>query len=63
LGDLLLYGLDREGETAFTETLPRRDASALRALGDERLKQFHAVEVWDGALCILRLRRRASEQA
>jgi hypothetical protein len=60
---LLLYGLDRDGETAFTETLIRQDPAALRALAHQRLEQFHGVEVWDGALCILRLRRRAAQQA
>lgn len=63
VSELLLYGLDAEGETAFTQALPRQDAAALRSLAQERLNDFHTVEVWDGALCVVRLRRRSREQA
>lgn len=63
MSELLLYGLDQQGETAFTEALPRQETAALRELASARLAEFHAVEVWDGVLCILRLRRQAARQA
>jgi hypothetical protein len=57
VSDLLFYGLDEAGGMALTEQLSRRDAAALKALARERLDQFHAVEIWDGPLCVVRLRR------
>ncbi|MDB5448916.1 MAG: hypothetical protein JWQ52_44 [Phenylobacterium sp.] len=59
---LLFYGLDEAGETTFAEEVPRQDSAALRALAAARLSEFHAVELWDGPLCIIRLRR-APQQA
>lgn len=52
----VLYGLDRAGEPAFSERLPPHDPADLRALAAERLSRCHAVEVWEGPTCILRLR-------
>jgi len=58
VGELLLYALDEAGETAFAEQLQAADRPNARALAEARLREHHAVEVWDGPLCILRLRRR-----
>ncbi|WP_133254919.1 hypothetical protein [Phenylobacterium hankyongense] len=54
---LLFYGLDEAGDATFTEEVPRQDTAALRAMAAARLSDFHAVEVWDGPLCVVRLRR------
>jgi len=61
--EFLFYGLDEAGRTASSERLHGLDLPALRALAQERLSVFHAVEVWEGPLCVVRLRRRAPEQA
>ncbi len=57
MSELLLYGLDEGGETAFTERLAEADRPQLRALARARLDRFAQIEVWDGPMCILRLRR------
>lgn len=57
MNELLLYGLDEAGEPAFTERLRTTDRSAVRALAAARLQDWHAVEVWEGPMCIVRLRR------
>ena len=58
MGELLLYALDEAGETAFAEQLQTADRGNARELAEAKLRDHHAVEVWDGPLCILRLRRR-----
>lgn len=58
VGELLLYALDEAGETAFAEQLQTADRASVRARAEARLRDHHAVEVWDGPLCVLRLRRR-----
>jgi hypothetical protein len=60
---MLLYGLDADGEAAFTRRLTAADRAVFRDLAAEHLADYHAVEVWDGPLCVLRLRRKATEQA
>ncbi|HEY8571965.1 hypothetical protein [Phenylobacterium sp.] len=55
--ELLLYGLDEGGEPAFTQELRGDDRDRLRTLAQERLAHCHSVEVWDGPLCVIRLRR------
>lgn len=60
MGDLRLYGLDEAGETVFSEDLAAGERSHLRALAERRLAEWHAVEVWDGPLCVVRLRRRGA---
>jgi hypothetical protein len=57
LSELLLYGLDESGETTFTQQLRDADRGQLKALAHDRLKCFARVEVWDGPMCVLRLRR------
>lgn len=59
LGDILLYGLDEAGETAFTAQLRETDRDRLRDIAREHLARHVAVEVWDGPLCVVRLRRPA----
>ncbi|WP_334162167.1 hypothetical protein [Phenylobacterium sp.] len=63
MGELLLYALDEAGETAFAEQLPAAERGNARGLAEARLRDHHAVEVWDGPLCILRLRRRPAATA
>ena len=55
--EILLYGFDDQGETKFSEVLEPASREELRVLALARLERCHAVEVWEGALCILRLRR------
>jgi hypothetical protein len=57
LSDLLLYGLDEGGETAFTERLGDADRARLQSIARARLDRFAQVEVWDGPMCVLRLKR------
>lgn len=58
----LLYGLNEAGEPAFTQSLSGRDGEQFREYADKRLAEFHTVEVWEGPLCILRLRRRTVQE-
>ena len=55
--ELLLYGLGDAGEPLFSERLQPQHRDALRELAAERLARCHAVEVWDGPTCVLRLRK------
>jgi hypothetical protein len=57
LADVLFYGLDEAGETAFAQQLQAADRASLRAFAQARLRDFHAVEIWEGPLCVVRLRR------
>jgi hypothetical protein len=63
VGELLLYGLDDTGQTAFTERLADLDRDAVRGRAEERLRDWRAVEVWDGPVCVVRLRRQAARTA
>jgi hypothetical protein len=54
-----LYGIDEAGGTAFTEILGEMDLEALRALARERLRDWSTVEIWQGPVCVVRLRRPA----
>lgn len=63
MAELLLYGLDEAGETAHTERLGAIDRPGLRNLAADRLGQWHAVEIWDGPMCVVRLRRQMARQA
>lgn len=58
--EVLLYGLDETGQIVFTQTLQVADRVALRALAEARLREDHAVEIWEGPLCVVRLRRKAA---
>jgi hypothetical protein len=61
VGDLRLYGLDDAGEAVFAEDLASGERGGLRALAERRLADWHAVEVWDGPLCVVRLSRRRAD--
>jgi hypothetical protein len=54
--DLLLYGLNEAGEPVLAERLPAERRSDIHLVAAERLASHHAVEVWEGPTCILRLR-------
>jgi hypothetical protein len=56
--ELLRYGLDEAGQPAFAERLAAHQRGRLREIAAEHLERHHAVEVWEGPTCILRLRRR-----
>ena len=58
--ELVLYGLDEAGAPAFAEKLKAEHRDRLRELAADRLARCHAVEVWDGPTCVLRLRRPAA---
>jgi hypothetical protein len=59
--ELQLYGINEAGETAYSEVLSGEARERFRALASERLRQWHTVEVWDGPVCMIRLRRAASD--
>lgn len=58
-----MYGLDEHGETVSTERLRVADRRCLAEVARGRLDRFHAVEIWEGPLCVLRLRRKAETEA
>jgi len=57
MGDYKLYGLDEAKKVAWSEYLflPNLEAAKKHALS--RLEHFQTVEVWEGLVCVLRLRR------
>jgi hypothetical protein len=63
VGEIILYGLDETGRAALTERLPEAGRDRLRLIAEQRLQACHAVEVWYGPMCVLRLRRPAAQQA
>jgi len=54
--DLLLYGLNEAGEPVLAEQFPAELRADIHRLAAERLATHHAIEVWEGPTCILRLR-------
>lgn len=52
-----LYGINEAGEAAFSEALRDVAREDLRALASERLRHWYAVEIWEGPICLVRLRR------
>jgi hypothetical protein len=52
-----LYGIDEAGQAAFSELLQDVERDTLRSLAHERLSQWHAVEIWEGPVCLVRVRR------
>lgn len=54
-----LYGIDAAGETAWCELLSDLDRSALRTVAADRLRRWHAVEIWEGPVCLVRIKRPA----
>jgi len=59
--ELVLYGLDEAGAPAFAEKLKPEQRERLRELATDRLLRCHAVEIWEGPTCVLRLRRPGSD--
>jgi hypothetical protein len=57
VSDFLLYGLNAAGETVFSETLNGCDRSSLHEIAGQRLRDWHAIEVWEGPMCVLRMQR------
>jgi hypothetical protein len=57
VADYLLYGIDETGEAVFSEVLSDCDRAALRAKAHERLRDWPAVEIWEGPMCVVRMRR------
>jgi hypothetical protein len=55
--DFLLYGLNEAGEAAFCELLCDHDRETLRTLAHARLRDWSADEIWEGPVCVVRLRR------
>lgn len=62
VADFLVYGLNEAGQPVHTEMLRGCEREALRALARERLDQWHAVEIWEGPICLVRLSRAPSPQ-
>ena len=60
MADYLFYGIDETGRTDFSEVLPDQGRPALEALARDRLRRWHAVEIWQGPMCVVRLRRAVS---
>ena len=57
MSDFLLYGLDEVGEAVFSEMLTGRDRGGLPEIARARLNDCHAVEIWEGPMCVLRMQR------
>ena len=57
MSDFLLYGLDEVGEAVFSELIVGRDRVGLPDIARERLTEWHAVEIWEGPMCVLRMQR------
>ncbi|MDE2488941.1 MAG: hypothetical protein KGO51_16235 [Alphaproteobacteria bacterium] len=55
--ELLLYGLNEAGEPVFARRLSPEHRPRLREIALEHLEGRHAVEVWEGPTCVLRLRQ------
>ena len=59
VSNYLLYGLNEAGDAAHSEVLRSMEQAALHSLAHERLRDWPAVEVWDGPMCVVRLHRGA----
>lgn len=57
VSDFLLYGMNAAGDAVFAEELCGLDRAALHDLAGERLRDWHAVEIWDGPMRVLRMQR------
>lgn len=53
-----IYGLDRDGAVAFTQTAKLAGSDEARKIATDLLQRYAKVEVWEGAVCILRSDRR-----
>jgi hypothetical protein len=57
VAEFLFYGIDDSGRAAFSEMLSGCDREALPALARARLEIWPTVEIWEGPMCVVRLRR------
>lgn len=57
VSDFLLYGINATGEAVFSEMLCGCDRASLHELAGQKLQDWHAVEIWEGPMCVLRLQR------
>ena len=59
--ELLLYCLNEKGGVVSTERLAAASKAELRDAAQARLSTCTSVEIWDGAICILRVHAGASD--
>lgn len=57
MAEFLFYGLDENGEPAFSEALTGMEREQIQVLARERLRDWHGVEIWEGPMCLVRLHR------
>ena len=57
VSQIQLYGIDEAGDTAWCELVRDVDRGELGALAADRLREWHAVEIWEGPVCLVRIRR------
>jgi hypothetical protein len=55
--DFRLYGLDAAGTVAFSESVPSMPIEELRNIASGKLDKCDEVEVWQGPVRVLRMRR------
>jgi len=55
-----LYGFDATGRPKHAEVLRGLTRHELKIVAQDRLGDWQGVEVWQGPMCILRLRRSAA---
>lgn len=55
--EYLMYGIDIAGAIVSTERFAGVDEAEVRRIATERLERYPMIEVWDGAICMIRLRR------
>lgn len=59
VANFLIYGIDEAGRIAFSELLQDCERGHLQTLAHARLREWPAVEIWEGPVCRVRLRRPA----
>lgn len=57
MADYLFYGIDEDGRAEFSKVLRCQERSALEALARDGLRRWHSVEIWQGPMCVVRVRR------
>jgi len=55
--DFRMYGLNAAGSIALAETIPSMPLEQLRRIAENKLEHCDEVEVWQGPVRVLRLRR------
>lgn len=59
MGDFLLYGLDLAGVVQGAERWGGITRDEAEEMARDKLRHYHVVEVWEGAIRVLRLVRQA----